>query len=122
MLIEYTVKFQKDGLTITQRIENGTATPAVKPEAAVEQDVLASTLEETREAKPAGPAPREQASVGGPSPRDETSGRSPRDQTSEPPNSSPAPITVFGPFINWSGPSAATNYPSEVSDAKQVSN
>ena len=112
MLIEYTVKFQKDGLTITQRIENGTASPAVKPGVSVQVNALKSSFQESKNAKASGPSPADETS--GPSPADETSGPSPADETSGPLNSGLGSMTVFGPFINWPGAPGATNPTSEV--------
>jgi hypothetical protein len=112
MLIEYTVKFQKDGLTITQRIENGTASPAVKPGVPVQANALKSSFQKSKAAKASGPSPQDETT--GPSPQDETTGPSPQDETTGPVNSGLGSMTVFGPFINWPGPLGATNTTSEV--------
>jgi hypothetical protein len=45
MLIEYKIKFEKDGLTITQRVEPGALSPEAKPEAPKKQRSLADPVD-----------------------------------------------------------------------------
>ncbi len=41
--VEYSVKFEKDGLTITQRVDAGSQAPPIKGQGAVEQNSLKNT-------------------------------------------------------------------------------
>jgi hypothetical protein len=66
MLIEYKIKFEKDGLTITQRL--GSSAQQAKPDAPVVEHILAESHEQTLAVHAAGPRPAgnpaDQPSVG----------------------------------------------------------
>ena len=93
MLIEYKVKFEKDGLLITQRIEQGDAISGVKPDAPVVQKTLGPTFQDS-EATTASSS----ASGGSSASRDEGGDSASRDEGGTGALGS-GPITIFGPFI-----------------------
>jgi hypothetical protein len=92
MLIEYSIKFEKDGLTIKQRVDSGSQAPPVKDQIAVEQNVLGANAPDPL------PAVGEKGAGLAPSPRGPGGG--PFESTSA------APITIIGPIILTCPPSA----------------
>ena len=93
MLIEYKVKFEKDGLTITQQVKQDSSRVQAKPAAPVKQNALGASLQESQTpgiaSRQAGGGPDEQDPGGGPDEQD--------------PGGTPAtgggPMTIIGPFI-----------------------
>jgi len=94
MLIEYKIKLQSDGLTITQRIEQGSSEAQVKEGAPVVQNSLPGSIQEIEAANAA-------ASQRGGSPLDQNPGGGPAD-------SGASPITIIGPIILTLPPHSAT--------------
>jgi hypothetical protein len=86
MLIEYKIKFEKDGLTITQRLEPRASAP-VKPDA----PTVEHTLGETKEQSVAAHAARPRKAAG--------PGDSPDIGTGPDGFGTTAPIILIGPII-----------------------
>jgi hypothetical protein len=85
MLIEYKIKFEKDGLTITQRVEQSGSTAQVKPGTPVEGNLLPKSKEEIV----AAPATKPRSGAG---PNDETGDTGAGGFGS-------APIILIGPIV-----------------------
>jgi hypothetical protein len=98
MLIEYSIKFEKDGLIITQRMDSGSQAPAVKDQSTVEQNVLGANAPDPLPSVGANAATAGTGGGGVHSPRGP--GGAPIESTSG------APITIIGPIILTCPPSA----------------
>ena len=85
MLVEYKIKFEKDGLTITQRLEPSGSTAQVKPGVPVEGNLLPKLKAEIVA------APATQPLAGG----DPTDGPS----SGTGPDLGTAPIILIGPIV-----------------------
>ena len=86
MLIEYKIKFEKDGLTITQRLAQSDSTAQVKPGVPVEGTLL----------------PKSQAEIVAPPTAKPLQGGNPGDEPSSgtgPNNLGTAPIILIGPIV-----------------------
>ncbi len=94
MQIEYSIKFQKDGFTITESIDTGGgAAASVKPGAPVAQNSLGASFQDSQSAgNPAG-------SGQGGGPHDRSPGGGPHDRSPGGGPADGAPITIIGPFI-----------------------
>jgi hypothetical protein len=97
MLIEYSIKFEKDGLTITQRVDAGSQGPPVKDQSAVEQNVLQASAPDPLRAVGTKAATLETGGALVPKPRGPGGG--PFESISG------APITIIGPIILTCPPS-----------------
>ncbi len=98
MEIEYSIKFEKDSLTITQRASSGAQTQPIKFQGGTEQNMLAGTFQASQQASnPSGRVATSTAKsgLGGNPPVSgpRGPGGSPLD------SSSSAPITIIGPFL-----------------------
>jgi hypothetical protein len=88
MLIEYNFKFEKNGLTVTQRVGPGGASGSPRASGGVvEQNALKASFRESRQASAAKPR-----SGGGP-------GGNIGGNGGGPPDSGTAPVTFIGPFV-----------------------
>ena len=94
MLIEYKIRFDKDALIITQRINSDGSASTPKPGAPIEQGQLGNTIDD--------------AGVLGGSPNDKEPGGGPF-------SSGSAPITFIGPIIFTCPPKGDTSADPEVS-------
>lgn len=94
MLIEYKVKYDKDGLTITEKIEGGSSGNQPKPGAPIVAKSLAANFEESQTAS-AGTS----TLGGGPNPSDIGGGPNPRDVGGAGAGLGSGPVTIIGPFI-----------------------
>ena len=90
MLIEYKFKFEKNGLTITQRVGSGSSGPHATGESIVEENSLKASFQESKAASTAGPK------AGGNGLSGHTGGNG-----GGPPGSGTAPVTFIGPFIMY---------------------
>ena len=105
MFIEYKIKFQKDGLTITECIEPGSTAPQVKEGTPVAQNALLASFQASKAAASTsgqGGAPNAPPKGGGPNEPPKGGG------PNEPPKgggaaADGAPITLIGPFIFLDG-------------------
>jgi hypothetical protein len=96
VLFEYTIKFEKDGLTLTQRVESGPAASADLADAPVDQKLLPRTSPAGQTANPpAVPAANGTTGQPGGAPVDRPKGLGGN------PGSfgSGGPVTIIGPFI-----------------------
>ena len=98
MLIEYKIKFRRDGLAITQRVDSSAQTPPVKFQGAVEQNVLRVSFTASQQANasnpqiPATASPATAQEGGAPVSNPKNPGGSPLESSS-------GPITIIGPFL-----------------------
>ena len=95
MLIEYKLKFEKNGLTLTQRIEPGTSGSQGNAGTFTEENSLKASFQESKAATASGPKPG-----GGPGDEPGPGGHGPGDDPG--PGGSgfgTAPVTIIGPFI-----------------------
>ena len=106
MLVEYQLKFEKNGLTITQRVEPSVSGGQTSRSTFAEQNYLRASFQESKKAgtdtAPLRPATSPSAGGGGPVGPPNSGGGGPVG----PPNSGggptgfgTAPVTFIGPFI-----------------------
>jgi len=105
MLIEYKIKFEKDGLTIAQHIEPNSVPVIHAAASKAPVNGLPATQKEARTLTPANPLAKIDAGTGGPPPDVGTGGPPPDVGTGGPPpdvgtgGSGYAPIFILGPII-----------------------
>src|SRR5258708_1959860 len=98
MLIEYKIKFENDGLTITQRVEPG-ASRTQPAKQSVFSGVTHSKHLSRSFAASVGGGPGDETGTGG-GPGDETgTGGGPGDETGTGGGPGSGPVTILGPFI-----------------------
>ncbi len=95
MFIEYQVRILKDGVTITQRVEPASPTPATIPAPVIAQNSLNASFEESKAAPPL------QASH-------KSGGLTDPPPVGSLPDLGGSPVTIIGPFIFLSPNAAAT--------------